>query len=118
MKCLKFLRVVSFAAASLLLLAHAQLLKGYGVNVGANWSTAKIEFTEQASLPSWKIGTIRRPGFNAAFFVEGLNFSAFSLVTQIEYARRGFDEKRAVFVETQVPGDGMAYVAVGGLYAT
>lgn len=118
MKCSKFLFFVSFAATTLPFFAHAQLLKSYGVKVGANWSTANIAFTEQASPPNWEIGTIRRPGFNAAIFVEGLKFSAFSLVAQAEYAKRGFDEKRAVFVETEVPGVGRIYAAVGGLYAT
>lgn len=118
MKALKVLRFVSFAAVSLPLLAQAQLLKSYGVKLGANWSTANIQFTEHASPPNWKIGTIRRPGINAAIFVEGLNFSAFTLMPQVEYAQRGFDEKRAVFAETEVPGIGRTYAAVGGLYAT
>jgi len=118
MKWSKFLFFVSFAATALPFFAHAQLLKGYGLKVGANWSTANITFTEQASPPNWKSGTIGRPGFNAAIFVEGLKFSAFSFITQAEYAQRGFDEKRAVFVETEVPGVGRIYAAMGGLYAT
>ncbi|GEM_PF-2019181 len=118
MKCSKLLLFASFAAISLPFFAQAQVLKSYGVKAGANWSTANIAFTEQASPPNWEIGTIRRPGFNAAIFVEGLNFSAFSLVVQAEYAKRGFDEKRAVFAETEVPGVGRIYAAIGGLYAT
>jgi hypothetical protein len=93
------------------LAAHAQLLKGFGVKVGANSSSTSFAFIAPNEKPV-KLDHGRRIGLNAAVFAEWLKAPAFSLVTQVEYARRGFvqvfDPSSALSIE---PGASRAEAA-------
>jgi hypothetical protein len=68
------------------------LIKGYGLKVGANSSNASLLPVKSAV----KIGTERRTGVNAAFFLEWGGSSVISAITQVEYVQRGFKEEHEV----------------------
>lgn len=72
--------------------AHAQLFKGFGVKVGANSSNTSLTYTV-VELQGLEVDTGRRIGVNAAAFAEWINTPVFSIVTQVEYAERGFIQK-------------------------
>ncbi|NUO79802.1 outer membrane beta-barrel protein [candidate division KSB1 bacterium] len=74
---------------------HAQLLKGAGVKIGVNSSNTRITYT-RADLQDLKIGTGRRTGINIAGYAEWLTTPVFSIVTQVEYAQRGFSEEAVI----------------------
>jgi hypothetical protein len=92
MKLSSALRIVSFAAVLLPLSVQAQLLKSYGIKAGVNSSNAAFSLPQDA----FEIATQRRTGGHAALFVEWGGSSAFSLVTQVEYAQRGFAEEQEI----------------------
>jgi hypothetical protein len=92
MKFSGFLRIVSFAAVLLPFSVQAQFINGYGVKVGVNSSNAALSAVQSA----FEFDTERRTGANAALFLEWGASSAISLVTQVEYAQRGFVEEQAV----------------------
>jgi hypothetical protein len=91
MKFSKILRFVSFAALLLPLSVQAQLIKGYGAKIGMNSSNTTVSLVKTAFD-----FTERRIGVNAALFLEWSRSSVISLVTQVEYAQRGFNEKQLV----------------------
>ena len=80
---------VSCAAFTLLpFLLFAQPLKGYGIKIGVNSTRITLM---PAALGEFAPMTMHsRNGINAAAFLEWGNFSIFSLITQAEYAQRGF----------------------------
>lgn len=92
-------RCLLFAAFVMLLPfdAHAQLLKGFGVKLGANSANVKLAINpEPSDLPSVDIETKRKIGPNAAFFAEWFSGKPLSMVAQVEYARRGFVEEQII----------------------
>jgi len=93
MKFSKLLCLVSFAAMLLPLSVQAQLIKGYGIKFGVNSTKALINTRPSGLARPEDLETQRRTGWNAAFFVEWLKSPVFSLVTQVEYAQRGFVEE-------------------------
>lgn len=87
------------AAFAMLLpfVAHAQVLKGFGVKVGANSANAQLVINpEPSDLPNVAIETKRKIGSNAAFFTEWFSGKPLSMVAQVEYARRGFIEEQII----------------------
>ncbi|MGH7601381.1 MAG: porin family protein [bacterium] len=92
MKLSGALRFVSFAAVLLPLSVQAQLLKGYGIKAGVNSSNTALSIPQSA----FEIDTQRRTGVNAALFIEWGGSSFYSLVTQVEYAQRGFAEEQEI----------------------
>ncbi len=90
----------SLSAAFVMMLpfiAHAQLFKGFGVKLGANSANAKLAINpEPSDLPSVDIETKRKTGFNAALFAEWFSGKPLSLITEAEYARRGFMEEQII----------------------
>lgn len=91
MKFFTLLRFISFAVLLLPFSLQAQLLKGYGAKTGVNSSSTTVSPAKTA----FDI-TERRVGVNAAFFLEWGRASVISLVTQMEYAQRGFGVKQEV----------------------
>jgi hypothetical protein len=92
MKLSGALRFVFFAAMLLPFAVQAQLFKGYGLKVGANSSNVSFSLVQS----TFKIDTQRRTGMNAAFFVEWGSLPVISLITQVEYAQRGFAEEQVI----------------------
>jgi hypothetical protein len=71
--------------------AQAQLISGYGVKAGLNASTTNFDFFVANTASEVKLfDSKRRIGFNVAIFAEWLKKSSFSLLTQAEYAQRGY----------------------------
>lgn len=94
MKFFTVLSCVSFAALLLPASLQAQLLKGYGAKTGVNSSSTTVS-TRRSAFDIIE----RRVGVNAAFFLEWGRASVISLVTQMEYAQRGFRIKQEVTFE-------------------
>lgn len=90
-------RFVSFAVVLLPLSVQAQLIKAYGVKVGANSGKVTISYA-QSDFQQYE--TERRIGVHAAFFLEWGKSSLISLITQVEYAQRGFVEEQIITGQT------------------
>jgi Outer membrane protein beta-barrel domain len=95
MKFSSVLRFVSLAAVLLPLSVQAQLIKGYGAKAGANSSKATFSYFQS----DFQYETERRTGVHAAFFLEWGKSSLISLITQVEYAQRGFVEEQMIISE-------------------
>ncbi len=87
MKLSSVLRFISVAALLSFASAQAQLLNAFGVKAGINSSTSNIELR---AFGGESLDTKRRTGIHAAIFAEWLKLPVFSVVTQVEYAQRGF----------------------------
>lgn len=96
MKFSKVLRFVPFAAVLLPLSVQAQLIKAYGAKVGANSSKVTLSYVRT----TFQYRTERRTGVHAAFFLEWGKSSLISLITQVEYAQRGFIEEQIITGKT------------------
>ena len=83
-------RFVALAALWFYAPAQAQWLSTAGVKAGINSSNSAIE---QTSI-GYQFETQRRIGWQAAIFAEWLKLPVVSVVTQVEYARRGFAEEQ------------------------
>jgi hypothetical protein len=92
MKILIPLRFLIFVIALLPLPAQAQLIKAYGAKLGANSSRVTLSYVKSA----FQYETERRTGVHAAFFLEWGRSSLISLITQVEYAQRGFAEEQTM----------------------
>lgn len=73
----------------------AQSIKNNGIKLGYTSSGIYGTFSEN----TYNL-TSRRNCYHAALFIEYCNYSFFSLVSQIEYAQKGFIEKQAETDET------------------
>ena len=69
----------------LLQISNAQLLKDFGLKAAVTSANQEFEFKSVSSFD-----TQRRVGVNLALFAEWLDVPYISLVTQVEYAQRGF----------------------------
>ncbi len=72
--------------------SNAQLLDSYGIKLGLTSASQKVDY---GSTPYYLVGIPmdRRIGFNAAIYAEWFKLSMFSVVTQVEYAQRGFTQE-------------------------
>jgi hypothetical protein len=93
MKLSSVLRFVPIAALLASVSAHAQLFNAVGVKGGINFSASSIKIVPD-DIPSSELETQRRTGWQAALFAEWLQMPVFSVVTQVEYAQRGFTEEQ------------------------
>jgi hypothetical protein len=85
MKHLSLLVLVLSVAAP----AQAQLLQNYGVRLGANASKVTADFVGAEGEVDFE----RRVGFQVAAFVELFDTPSFSVLTELEYARRGYESE-------------------------
>ncbi len=105
MKILNPLRFLIFFVVLLPFSVQAQLIKGYGVKAGANSGKVTISYT-QSDFQQYE--TERRTGVHAAFFLEWGKSSLISLITQMEYAQRGFIEEQIITGKTSPEPLGVA----------
>ena len=90
MRGLPFVRFVPLAVMLCQASAQAQWLGAVGVKAGVNSSNSAIEQTSFVHA----FDTERRTGWQAAVFAEWLELPVASVVTQVEYAQRGFREQQ------------------------
>ena len=70
---------------------YASTVKHYGVKIGL--TSANQEFT---GIYLENVDLKRKNGFNAGIFIEFLDFSNFSILTQLEYTQKGMIEENIV----------------------
>ncbi|MGH7492466.1 MAG: outer membrane beta-barrel protein [bacterium] len=87
------LRFVPIAVLLTSVSAHAQLFNAVGVKGGVNFSASSIQILPD-DISSSELETQRRTGWQAALFAEWLKMPVFSVVTQVEYAQRGFTDEQ------------------------
>jgi hypothetical protein len=100
---------ISIAALLFCAPAQAQMLSALGVKAGINSSTSEIVMSGVDEL-RLALETQRRVGWQAAAFAEWLRLPVVSIVTQVEYAQRGFTEEQ---VRTNDPIRGRALCNCG-----
>jgi hypothetical protein len=88
-------RFVPLAALLVSASVQAQVLNSVGVKGGINFSASAIKFGAD-DMPTSEMETQRRTGWQAALFAEWLKMSVVSIVTQVEYAQRGYAEELPV----------------------
>jgi len=71
--------------------SNAQLLRSLGAKVAVTSASQKFDYA-YSPFPGFRQDKKRRTGVNAAIFAEWLNTPFISIVTQLEYAQRGFTE--------------------------
>ena len=75
-------------------LVLGQLIPNYGVKIGYTSADVQAEVYDEFFE--------RRPGVNVALFAEWLENPFFSVITQVEYAQRGFIEEQIESVESSM----------------
>lgn len=90
MRFSSMVRFVPLAALCFHASAPAQWFNAAGVKAGVNSSNSAIEQTSFGH----QFETQRRIGWQAAVFAEWLRLPVVSVVTQLEYAQRGFSEEQ------------------------
>jgi hypothetical protein len=75
--------------------SDAQLLRTLGAKVAVTSASQTYNYANPL-WPNYGPDLKRRTGFNAAVYAEWLNIPFFSVVTQLEYAQRGYVEELAV----------------------
>jgi hypothetical protein len=73
--------------------SNAQLLRSFGAKIAVTSASQRIDYTPQPPWSGFTYDVDRRTGVNAAIYAEWLNVPFFSVITQIEYAQRGFTEQ-------------------------
>ena len=84
-------RIILAACAILISIpqvGHPQLLRSYGFKGALSSSTHSISYSYGPELPPSK----RRVGFDLGIYAEWLNVPFFSIITQIDYAQRGYQQ--------------------------
>jgi hypothetical protein len=76
-------------------LLNAQLLRSYGVKVGAVSAYQSFDYAANTGINASDLGLKRRAGFGAGIFCEWLNLPIVSAVTQLEYRQGGVGMKHA-----------------------
>jgi opacity protein-like surface antigen len=81
--------------------SHAQLLRGYGLKLGAVAADQNWKYT---SIPA--LSTDNRWDFTAAVFVELLDHPFLSAIIEVQYTRKGMSESIPITTEAQPDGTG------------
>lgn len=68
---------------------NAQLIKQYGLKAALTTASQSFEHSSGIYLIGLEGKSLRRTGFNIAFFIEWIDSSFFSIISQIEYTQRG-----------------------------
>ena len=98
------MKLVSSTIAVLLLCvstSSAQILKSYGMKVGAVEAIRTFEYTGNISLP-----TDNRWGLDVGIFAELFNTPHFTMLTELHYIQKGYSSTELVTTAASPDGDG------------
>lgn len=80
---------------------HAQLIRGYGIKLGAVAANQTWHYTSIPELP-----TDNRWGFTTVGFVEVLDISSLSVLVELQYSQKGMSETIPITSISQPEGTG------------
>ena len=95
-------KIIAFTLVAIVVTsADAQVLKSYGLKLGAGASTMRFEYNIDFSLP-----TDVRWGFDGAGFIEVLSTPCTSFLAEVHYIQKGYSTTLKVTTPAQPLGNG------------
>ncbi len=82
---------------------HAQLIRGYGLKLGA---TISNQYWEYSPSSRFEMEFENRVGFNVGLFAEFFNIPTFSIVTEVNYVQKGMKKEVVIRTVFQPEGNG------------
>lgn len=102
------MKKICFVVALIIFISssQAQIIRGYGLKVGATISNQEWEYSKESGLSGSSFDTDNRFGFNIGIFSEFLNIPFVSIVTELNYIQKGMKKELPVTTVTQPDGTG------------